>query len=43
MNKEKKVRISELSRGKSFDDYPEDTIFILDEDVEDNWEEELEE
>lgn len=33
----KEVKISEMGFGKSFDDYPDDTIFILDEDDEDDW------
>lgn len=41
MDNEKKVKISEMPFGKKFDDYPEDTIFILDEEDEDNWEDEL--
>lgn len=32
---DKKVKISEMPPGKTFEDYPNDTIFVLDED--DNW------
>lgn len=32
-----KVKISEMPPGKTFEDYPDDTIFILDEDDEDDW------
>lgn len=32
----KRVKISEIPPGKTFDDYSEDTIFVLDED-EDDW------
>lgn len=35
-----RVNISEMSPGKNFEDYPDDTIFILDDFEEDNWEEE---
>ena len=37
---EKKVNISEMPPGKSFDDYTDDTIFVLDDSDDDNWEEE---
>lgn len=37
---EKKVNISEMPPGKSFDDYTDDTIFVLDDLDDDNWEEE---
>ena len=33
----KVIKISEMRFGKSFDDYPDDTIFIWDEDDEDGW------
>lgn len=33
----KKVKISEMPHGKTFDDYPEDTLFVLDEGDEDDW------
>ena len=32
-----KVKISEMPPGKTFDDYPEDTIFVLDEEDADGW------
>lgn len=34
---DKKVKISEMPPGKTFDDYPDDTIFVLDEGDEDDW------
>ncbi len=34
---EKKVKISEIPSNKTFEDYSEDTIFVLDEDDEENW------
>lgn len=40
MNKE--VRISEIPDGKTFDDYPDDTVFVLDEGDDEDWDEELE-
>ena len=33
----KQVKISEMSDGKTFDDYPEDTLFVWGEDK-DDWE-----
>lgn len=33
----KMVKISEIPPGKTFDDYPEDTLFVLDEGDEDEW------
>ena len=36
----RKVNISEMPPGKSFEDYADDTIFILDDSDDDNWEEE---
>lgn len=32
MNKAKEVNISEIPEGMCIDDFPEDTIFVLDED-----------
>lgn len=32
-----RVKISEIPSGKTFDDYPEDTLFVLDEDEDDDW------
>lgn len=40
---EKIVKFSEMPFGKTFDDYPEDTIFVLDEDDDDDWETDEEE
>ena len=37
------VKISEMPFGKSFDDYPEGTLFELDEGDEEDWEEDLKE
>lgn len=37
-----KIKISEMPTGKNFDDYPDDAVFILDEDNEDEWGEEAE-
>lgn len=42
MNDDKMVKISEMPFGKKFEDYPEDTVFIWDEEDEDSWEDELE-
>lgn len=36
-----KVKISEMPFGKSFDDYPDDTEFVWDEEDEEDWEEDL--
>lgn len=36
---EKQIKISENPFRKSFEDYSEDTMFVLDEDDEDSWEE----
>lgn len=36
----KKVRISEIPTNKTFDDYPEDTVFVLDEEDEESWDSE---
>ena len=36
----RKINISEMPPGKSFDDYADDTIFILDDSDDENWEEE---
>ena len=33
----KVIKISEMPPGKTFEDYPEDTIFVLDEEDEDGW------
>lgn len=33
----KMVKISEIPPGKTFDDSPEDTLFVLDEGDEDDW------
>lgn len=37
------VKISEMPFGKKFDDYPEDTLFVLDEETEEDWFDEIEE
>ena len=42
MNADKTVKISKMPFGKKFEDYPEDTVFIWDEDDEDDWEKEIE-
>lgn len=34
---DKRVKISEMPPNKMFDDYPEDTLFVLDEDDESDW------
>lgn len=34
---DKKVRIFEMPSNSTFDDYPEDTFFVLDEDDENDW------
>ena len=34
---DKRVKISEIPPDKTFDDYIDDTIFVLDEDDEDDW------
>lgn len=34
---DKRVKISEMPPNSTFDDYPEDTLFVLDEDDEDDW------
>lgn len=36
-----KVKISEMPFGKSFDDYPDDTVFVWDEEDEEDWEDDL--
>ena len=33
----KRVKLSEIPQGKTIDDYPEDTLFVLDEGDEDDW------
>lgn len=33
----KRVKISSIPSNKTFDDYPDGTIFVLDEEDEDNW------
>lgn len=33
----KKVNISEMGFGKTFDDYSDDTLFVLDEEDPDDW------
>lgn len=38
-NSEKKVNISEMPPEKNFEDYDEDTIFVLDDYEDENWEE----
>lgn len=35
-----KVKISEIPINKTFDDYPEDTVFVLDEEDEESWDDE---
>ena len=40
---EKTIKISEMPFGKKFEDYPEDTLFELDEEDEEDWEEDLKE
>lgn len=37
---EKKINISEMPAGKKFEDYEDDTIFILDDSEDENWEDE---
>lgn len=37
-----KIKISEMPTRKTFDDYPDDTVFVLDEDNEEEWGEEEE-
>lgn len=37
---DKRIKISEMPDGKTFEDYPEDTLFVWDED-EDEWEEDI--
>lgn len=37
----KKIKISDMPDGSTFDDYPEDTLFIWSED-DDEWEKEIE-
>lgn len=32
-----KVKISQIPPGKAFEDYPDDTIFVLDEEDDDDW------
>lgn len=32
-----RVKISDIPLNKEFDDYPDDTIFVLDEEDEDDW------
>lgn len=39
MASEKTIKISEMPFGKKFEDYPEDTVFVWDED---DWEKEIE-
>lgn len=36
----RKINISEMPPGKSFEDYADDTIFVLDDSDDENWEEE---
>lgn len=41
-NESNKVKISEMPFGKKFEDYPEDTVFILDDnESEDTWDEDF--
>ena len=40
--REKTIKISEMPFGQKFEDYPEDTVFVWDEDDEDDWEKEIE-
>ncbi len=42
MASEKTIKISEMPFEKKFEDYPEDTVFVWDEEDEDDWEKEIE-